>query len=114
MKKIIAILLCGILFFINSLSVSAYHQSYTNNDSNVFVVILVVLIISLIIGFVYISSLKKQMTNIESGKVACEYIEQGSFKLTRSNEVFLYSRVTKIPRPKNNQGGHHGGPRGRR
>lgn len=54
--------------------------------------------ISLIIILVYRSKLKP----VEFQKEAKEYIVPGSFNLRRSDDVFLYFNITKVPIPKNN------------
>ncbi len=54
--------------------------------------------ISLIIILVYRSKLKP----VKFQKEAKEYIVPGSFNLRRSDDVFLYFNITKVPIPKNN------------
>ena len=54
--------------------------------------------ISLIIILVYRSKLKP----VKCQKEAKEYIVPGSFNLRRSDDVFLYFNITKVPIPKNN------------
>ena len=61
--------------------------------------------------------LKSQLKSVRTRQTADEYIKRGSFDLTRQEDVFLYSHVTRVRKPKNEgRGGGgsstHTGPSG--
>ncbi len=66
-------------------------------------------IIGLIIAFLYTGFLKSQLKTVKSKPSASDYVIPGSFSLTGQRDVYLYSNVTKTPKPKNNNTGSRGG-----
>ncbi len=62
------------------------------------------------LGFLGTLLMKGQLKSVRAKETAADYIRQGSFKLIRNEDTFLYSRVTKVPRPKDENrsggGGH--------
>lgn len=48
---------------------------------------------------------KNALRSVKSKTDAADYSKAGSLKLTTSNDVFLYKRVTKVPKPRDNGGG---------
>lgn len=75
-----------------------------------------VTIISLVIAGLYVWSLYKAMNNVEMQKQANVYMAEDTFVMHKEHDKFLYSNVTKVPRPRDNKGGgpggHGGGPGG--
>lgn len=69
------------------------------------VLIGVPLIISLIATAIQLS----KMNTARSEDYAHNYIKPGSFKLTHSHDIFLYTRTTRVAKPKQNnrQGGRN-------
>lgn len=71
------------------------------------------LIIFLIIGFVVaiitVSVMKGKLKSVRMAANAKEYVRRDSFKLNHSRDLYLYSTVTRVARPKNNSSGGHGG-----
>ena len=67
------------------------------------------LVISLIIGFVIafitVSIMKGQLKSVRRQNAASVYTKAGSMNVTLSNDVFLYSHVSKRAKPKNNSSG---------
>ncbi|MBQ8306558.1 MAG: TPM domain-containing protein [Blautia sp.] len=53
--------------------------------------------------------LKSQLKSVRLRQTADEYIERGSVDIRRREDVFLYSHVTRVPKPKNNTRGGGGG-----
>ncbi|MBQ2941827.1 MAG: hypothetical protein IJD97_06305 [Clostridia bacterium] len=60
------------------------------------IIIILPIIIVLIMTFVKLS----QMKTANPDDYAANYIDKGSFRLTESRDVFLYSNLSKTPRPK--------------
>ena len=62
------------------------------------------------LGFLGTTLMKGQLKSVRAKETAADYIRQGSFKLIRNEDTFLYSRVTKVARPKDENrsggGGH--------
>ena len=54
---------------------------------------------------------KRQLRTVRRNAAAQQYIREGSFELTRKEDTFLYSRVTRVRKPKNEtrSGGGGGG-----
>ena len=65
--------------------------------------------IALLVGFVAalvtVLIMRSSMNTAKLQSQAQEYITPGSFRLTRQSDVYLYSRVTKSAKPKNNSSG---------
>lgn len=73
-------------------------KNHKNIGTNLIVAFSIGAGISLIIILVYRSKLKP----VKFQKEAKEYIVPGRFNLRRSDDVFLYFNITKVPIPKNN------------
>lgn len=64
----------------------------------------------LLIGLVAVGIMAAKMKTVRVQKEASDYVRPGSFHLTNSRDIFLYSHVHRIPKPKSNSsGGSHGG-----
>ena len=57
-------------------------------------------VVSLIIGFVYVSILKSAMSNVHINKAASRYMIDSSYKKGRAADIFMYSRTEKKEKPK--------------
>ena len=79
-------------------STTSTTKNHKNIGTNLIVAFSIGAGISLIIILVYRSKLKP----VKLQKEANEYIVPGSFNLRRSDDVFLYFNITKVPIPKNN------------
>ena len=79
-------------------STTSTTKNHKNIGTNLIVAFSIGAGISLIIILVYRSKLK----HVKFQKEAKEYIVPGSFNLRRSDDVFLYFNITKVPIPKNN------------
>lgn len=65
--------------------------------------------IGAIIAVIISLFLRKQLKSVEMKPNASDYIRDGSMNITKSNEYYLYSTVTKTPKPKNNSSDRSGG-----
>ena len=64
----------------------------------------------LLIGLIAVGIMAAKMKTVRSQKEASDYVRPGSFQLTDSRDIFLYSQVHRTPKPKSNSsGGSHGG-----
>lgn len=79
-------------------STTSTTKNHKNIGTNLIVAFSIGAGISLIIILVYRSKLKP----VKFQKEAKEYIVPGSFNLRKSDDVFLYFNITKVPIPKNN------------
>lgn len=79
-------------------STTSTTKNHKNIGTNLIVAFSIGAGISLIIILVHRSKLKP----VKFQKEAKEYIVPGSFNLRRSDDVFLYFNITKVPIPKNN------------
>lgn len=72
--------------------------------------IAIAVIVGLVIAFVVVSVMKGKLKTVRSRDHAREYVRAGSFDLQHSRDLYLYSTVTRVPRPRNNSnGGSRGG-----
>ena len=55
-------------------------------------------------GFIVSAILKKQLKSEKLMSDAEDYVKPSSFALDYSNDIFLYSTISKVPRPQNNGG----------
>jgi len=67
--------------------------------------IIISLIIGFVIAFIVTASLKGQLKSVQMQADANVYTTPGSLNLTRSNDMFLYSNVTRTAKPKENSSG---------
>lgn len=74
--------------------------------------IVISVIAGAIIGLIVVLVLRAKMNNAKPQKTAGHYIRDGSFNLTVCRDMYLYSTVRRVARPKNNgsnSGGRSGG-----
>ncbi len=79
-----------------------YEIHYTDVERNY---LPIALLIGFIAALVTILIMRSRMNTARLQSQAQEYIKDGSFQLTRHTDVYLYSRVTKTAKPKNNSSG---------
>lgn len=68
-------------------------------------IVAVALLIGAAVGGIAILIMRSQMNTARAQRTAGSYLVSGSYQLRRAQDIFLYSRVTKTPRPKSNSGG---------
>ena len=63
--------------------------------------------VGLIVALIAMSIMKRGMKSVKMQSTAADYVRAGSFSLSESRDVFLYTTVSKTPRPKDDdqQGG---------
>lgn len=70
--------------------------------------------VGLLIGLAAVGIMASKMRSVRMQSSASDYVRPGSMHLTSSRDIFLYSHVSRTPKPKNHtSGGHHGGGGGR-
>ena len=62
--------------------------------------ILIILAIALAVSLAVVFMMKSKMKSVRPKTSACDYVN--NFVVTNSKDMFLYSRVTKIPKPQQN------------
>lgn len=60
---------------------------------------IVCIIIGLVVGGIVLGSLLSQLKTVVPNNTASDYIKQGSFNLTQRNDLFLYTKTERQPRP---------------
>ncbi len=63
------------------------------------------LVIGLVLSFIIVMILKKQLKSVAMRPDASDYIRPDSLNIKSSHDFFLYSTVTKTAKPKNNDSG---------
>jgi len=63
---------------------------------------LIAFVVSVIMGFVYVSILKSAMSNVHQNKAASRYMTDSSYRKGKTLDMFLYSKTEKTPKPKKN------------
>ncbi len=81
---------------------------------SIFKKLIISLIIAVIVAFIWVSVMKAGMNNVRQQKRAADYVRKGSFRLTQSSDLFLYSTVAKTPKAQSSSsgGGTHTGSSG--
>ena len=69
-------------------------------------VIIAALLIPLLVALILMKKKLKKMKTAVENDYAANYIKPGSMRIDTSRDLFLYSRITKIERPKSNSGTH--------
>jgi uncharacterized protein len=68
------------------------------------------LAIGLLVTLIATGSMRSQLKSVRAQAAAADYVRSGSFSLNDSRDVFLYSTVTRVARPKeSSSSSHHGG-----
>ena len=72
-----------------------------------FIWIPIAICIGLVVALIAMSIMKRGMKSVRMQSAAADYVRAGSFSLRESRDVFLYTTVSKTPKPKDNdrQGG---------
>ena len=72
-----------------------------------FIWIPIAICIGLVVALIAMSIMKRGMKSVRMQSAAADYVRAGSFSLSESRDVFLYTTVSKTPKPKDNdrQGG---------
>ncbi len=77
--------------------------------------IVAALVIGIVIAFIVVLVMKSQLKTVRFQPAANSYVKNDSMNVTQHRDIFLYSTVTRTPKPKNNSSGSGGsvsaGPR---
>lgn len=66
--------------------------------------------VGILIGLIAVGIMASRMKTVRMQSGASDYVRSGSMQLTGQRDIFLYSHVSRTPKPKNHaSGGHHGG-----
>ena len=65
----------------------------------------IALLIGLAAAVITILVMRSKMNTAKLQSGAVDYLKEGSFRLRQRSDMFLYSRVSRTPRPKNTSGG---------
>lgn len=78
-------------------------------EHGMLILIAVTICIPLIISLIATAIQQSKMNTARREEYAHNYIKQGSFNLTDSRDIFLYTRTTRVAKPKQNnrQGGRN-------
>jgi flagellar basal body-associated protein FliL len=71
-------------------------------------VMIICTVIAFIIALVWVLALKSAHKTSKPQRAACNYVIKDSFRLNTQKDLFLYRRVTKIPRPQANNASRGG------
>ena len=61
--------------------------------------------IGFVIAFIATAIMRSKLKSVRSKSGATDYIKQGSFRVTRANDFFLYRTVSRRARPKDTGSG---------
>lgn len=67
--------------------------------------ILIALAVGLVIALIVVGGMKAQLNTVRSQAEAGNYVREGSFRITESNDLFLYRKVDRVARPKEESSG---------
>ncbi|MBR6744485.1 MAG: TPM domain-containing protein [Clostridia bacterium] len=67
--------------------------------------LLISLAVGFVIAFIVTAIMRSKLKSVRPKSGASDYVRQGSFQLTRSNDLYLYRRVTRRAKPKDNGSG---------
>ena len=67
--------------------------------------ILISFVVGLVIALITVSGMKAKMKSVRYQAAAGSYVRSGSMKVTNSSDMFLYRKVDRTARPKDNGGG---------
>ena len=68
--------------------------------------------VGILIGLIAVGIMAAMMKSVRPQNSASNYVRSGSMQLNNQRDIFLYSHVTRTPRPKSNSSGGSGGSRG--
>ena len=74
--------------------------------------IAICMVVGLLIGGITVGIMAYRMKSVRPQNSAGDYVRPGSMQLTNQRDIFLYSHVTRTPKPKSSSGSSGGGSRG--
>ena len=85
---------------------------YVTSEKNYGKTIAICMGVGLLIGLIAVGIMRSMMKSVRAQNSASDYVRSGSMQLTNQRDIFLYSHVTRTPRPKQSSSGSSGGSRG--
>ena len=85
---------------------------YETHSKNYGKTIAICMVVGLLIGGISVGIMASMMKSVRPQNSAAEYTRPGSMVLTNQRDIFLYSHVTRTPKPKSSSSGGGGGSRG--
>lgn len=87
-----------------------YFDAYERGEpidrgTNYFLVIAVALVVGALVGWITILVMKSGMKTTRPQSGASEYIKEGSFKLVRQRDIYLYSHTSKVKKAESSSSG---------
>ena len=82
---------------------------YVTSEKNYGKTIAICMGVGMLIGLIAVGIMASMMKSVRSQNSASDYVRSGSMQLTNQRDIFLYSHVTRTPRPKNHSSGRSGG-----
>ena len=114
MKKLIALLLvtvmlccCGVSACAESVSDASYSMSRSSDsgdDGSGVIFIIGGAAVGIIIAVCIMMYHKGQLKSVRMERSARNYVEPGSFDITYSDEIYLYKKVDRSAKPKDDKG----------
>ena len=89
-----------------------YPQSTTAEPISPISLIVINIAVGLLIASAIVASMKRKYTSVKKQTQAFNYLRDGSFRLTHSNDRFLNSQLSRVRKPQpqdRSSGGYHGG-----
>lgn len=77
--------------------ISGYESSFNLGEN-----LLIALAVGLVIALIITGIMRSQMKSVRFERAARNYIRLNSMKITRSHDMYLYSHISKRPKPQNN------------
>ena len=88
-------------------------ESSYGGEKNYPKTIAISMVVGLVIGGIVAGVMAMQMKSVRAQSGADSYLRSGSMRMYNSRDIYLYSHVTRTPKPKSNSsGGSGGGSRG--
>lgn len=69
-------------------------------EFDIFMNLIIALVVGLLFGFLVTNSMKKKLNSVHSQSAASDYVKSGSFRVTRSQDLFLYTHTDRRAKPK--------------
>ncbi len=99
MKKLTFLLMCVLTMLCTTVCAFAADGS---SGGGGFGTIVIGVVIGIVIAVIIMMGHKGKLTSVRMEKAAANYIKKDSFRLTSSREIYLYQKVNRTPKPKDN------------
>jgi uncharacterized protein len=94
-------------FFLEQAAKGEPFVSAVSNEPMPFLKCLVIsLVIGLVAALIVTGVMKSKLKSVNAQSAADHYVRSGSLKLVHQRDLFLYRNISRVPKPKDNSGGH--------